>query len=274
MAAATLRSIGVGAVRAAGLCLLAGLGCSSEPSAARPAGAAAVEAGGPCVFNDACPEGQRCECGDDACACRVGARGTGRSGVDACASGNDCESALCVASDAGSFCSGPCSAGCGDELPRCVDVATLGPICSPAVRAVTGATGAFSGRPFTFDKAYFGYDLGDAGPLATSVELQTGSDGSCPPPKTDPRGTIVLAGLPGTLAARSYAVKATLIGLDPALPLKSTASSVTLTLAALEPCAPPDARTCAFDATVTIAFPEGTVAGTVRAIHCDSMDVR
>lgn len=256
------------------------LGCSSEssPSTAAPTpdAAAAVEAGASCVFNADCPSGLRCTCVDAACTCQVGARGAGKSGVDACASGDDCESGLCVegAPSAGLVCSGPCAAGCGSKLPRCVNVAGLGEICAREPAASTGAVGKLSGKTWAFDKAYFGYDLSDAGPTATSLELQAGSDGSCPPPKKDPQATIVVAGLPGELAAQSYDVKATLLGLDPSLPIKSTATGVKLSLGNLEPCAPPVDRTCAFDATVTLTFAEGTVVGTVRAVHCDSMDAK
>ncbi|MBK7398605.1 MAG: hypothetical protein IPJ34_20480 [Myxococcales bacterium] len=140
----------------------------------------------------------------------------------------------------------------------------------------TGATGSFAGRTWAFDHAYFGWDLGDAGPVATSLELHAGSDGSCPPAEEGSAGDGGGERPPGALAAASYpGLKATLLGLDPALPLKSSATSVTLSAAALEPCAAPDAaRACAFDATVALAFAEGTIKGTVHAIHCPSMDVK
>lgn len=259
--------------------LVAAVGCGATPTA-EPVDAAGVDAGadvaeasGPCVFNQDCPDDQRCDCTSSACRCAVGARGTGKAGVDPCTSPLDCASGLCVEATSGSVCSGPCDAGCGDKLPRCVDVATLGRIC---VRpSPTGATGTFGGRTFTFDRAYFGWDLGEAGPVATTLELTAGSDGACPPPKKDPLGTIVVAGLPFAVTATSYpGLTATLLGFDTALPIKSSAKSVALSLAALEPCTSPATGTCAFDATVNLSFAEGTVAGTVHAVHCASMDVK
>lgn len=262
--------------------LLLALSCSSAP-AGTPAGDAAgeggdasldvVESGAACVFNRDCPDGQRCDCSSAGCRCAVGARGTGKAGIDACSSPLDCASGLCVEGTAGSVCSGPCDEGCGDKLARCVDVATIGRICARALP--TGATGAFGGRTFTFDHAYFGWDLGDAGPVATTLELHAGSDGACPPPKKDPQGTIVVAGLPGLLAAKSYpGLTATLLGFDAALPVKSSAKTVSVALAALESCPSPSTGTCGFDTTVDLSFAEGTVAGRVHAVHCPSMDVK
>ena len=254
------------------------LGCSSDPpaSASTPADASAVETGAACVFNTDCPIGQRCDCTADGCTCQLGARGTGKAGVDPCSSALDCESGLCVDAATGMVCSGPCAAGCGDKLPRCVDVATIGKICAREPVAATGAVGKLSGRTWTFDRAFFGYDLGDAGPTATALELHAGSDGSCPPPKKDPQATVVIAGLPGKLAATSYpGSKATLLGFDPALPIKSTATDVKVDLGKLEACAAPDAAlSCSFDVSVSLVFPEGSVTGVVRAIRCPSMDTK
>lgn len=258
--------------------LLAGVGCSSTNAppteAAIDGGLDAVEVGAACVFNQDCPDGQRCDCGaETGCRCAIGPRGTGKAGVDPCASALDCASGLCVEAASGSVCSGPCAGGCGDKLPRCVDVATIGRICARALP--TGATGTFGGRSFTFDHAYFGWDLGDAGPSATTLELHAGSDGTCPPPKKDPQGTIVVAGLPGAVVAKGYpGLTATLLGFDTALPIKSSAKSVTLSLASLEPCAAPPTSACGFDAKVDLVFAEGTVTGTVHAVHCPSMDVK
>lgn len=251
-------------------------GCSSsESSPAAVVADAAPEAGAACVFNRDCPTGQYCDCTIDGCTCRVGARGTGKSGVDACSSAGDCESGLCVEGTSGFVCSGPCDAGCGDKLPKCVDVASLGPICAREPASPKGATGTLSGKTWAFDRAYFGYDYGDAGPTATALELQAGSDGSCPPPKKDPQATIVFAGLPSNLEARSYPVKATLLGFDPALPIKSTETGgKPITLAGLQACSGDTTRVCAFDLGVSLVFPEGSVTGTVRAIHCDSMDAK
>jgi hypothetical protein len=248
--------------------------CSSseQPSAAPvDSGGTEVATGGACVFNDDCPESQRCDCVDAACACHEGARGTGASGVDACMTGADCASGLCVEGTSGFVCSGPCDAGCGAKLPKCTDVAGIGSICTREPSS-SGAEGSFSGKTWAFDHAYFGFDY--SGTSATSLEIQAGSDGSCPPPKKDPQATIVVAGLPGTLAAMSYpSIKATLLGIDPALPLHSTATEVNLALSSIRDCAGADTFPCTFDVTVDLAFAEGTVKGTVHAIHCASMDV-
>jgi hypothetical protein len=258
----------------AGLLLL---GCSSSSSApSAPVDAGSTDASAACVFNADCPESQRCECLSEVCACRDGARGTGQAGVDACTTGNDCESGLCVEAASGFVCSGPCDAGCGDKLPRCTDVATIGRICTREPASVGGAVGTFSGKTWSFDRAYFGFDLGDAGPTAPTLEIHAGSDGTCPPPKKDPQATIVVSGLPGALAATSYPdLKATLLGFDPALPLHSTATSVKVDLSSIAKCAAPDAAlACSFDASVTLAFAEGNVVGTVHAIHCASLDAK
>ena len=114
----------------------------SQPDAGLPRDGGAVpdaglaDGGGsgntPCAFNRECANSERCECANGDCACHQGARGTGRSGVDACVDGNTCASSLCVEGrDGGYWCSGECSTGaeCGAELPRCADIAFVGRIC-------------------------------------------------------------------------------------------------------------------------------------------------
>lgn len=91
-----------------------------------------VATGGACNFNRECAATDRCECIDFTCACRPGARGTGKNGVDACTSGNDCASSVCTeGSDGKDYCSDECvtAADCGEKLPRCLDVTGLGRIC-------------------------------------------------------------------------------------------------------------------------------------------------
>lgn len=86
-----------------------------------------------CTFNTDCPTGERCECDEQTgCFCKVGARGTGKSGVDPCKSGDDCETALCNEGTDGSFyCSGPCESDsdCQSKLPICSNIAFLGKVC-------------------------------------------------------------------------------------------------------------------------------------------------
>ncbi len=255
------------------------VGCSSEPSnqVAADAGSSAA-----CVFNADCPAAERCECALDGCTCQPGLRGSGKSGVDRCSSGDECETGLCVEGpDAGSepsfVCSGPCSAGCSGDLPVCSEVAGLGPICvrePPATAA--GPSGSLSGVEYTFAHAFFGHDLGSATPMATRVELHAGWSGGCPPPKTDPQATIVVAGLPGELDPKityDTGLSATLLGFVSALPLSSKATAVKVGVDAVEPCAGVAKGACAIDLGVSLVFPEGSVAGKIRATRCTSMDV-
>ena len=89
-----------------------------------------------CAFNADCQASLRCGCADGACLCESGVRGAGRSGVDSCVDGNDCDTALCVEGQPASggatfFCSGPCDVDddCGAALPTCADIAFVGRIC-------------------------------------------------------------------------------------------------------------------------------------------------
>jgi hypothetical protein len=113
---------------------------SSDASTNDAADGASTNVDGPgaegatCSFNRDCHLALRCECNETTgCACKTGARGTGKNGVDPCASGNDCTSSVCVEGppDAGSFCSDECktSSDCTGVLPVCTDVAFVGRIC-------------------------------------------------------------------------------------------------------------------------------------------------
>lgn len=87
----------------------------------------------PCAFNRECPAAERCACDETAgCACELGPRGDGVRGVDACASGDDCASSVCLEGPGGAYvCSGECEGDgdCGGALPICSDVALVGKIC-------------------------------------------------------------------------------------------------------------------------------------------------
>ena len=92
--------------------------------------------GGPgavCTFNADCQATARCECSESAgCACQAGVRGTGRNGVDTCATGNDCASALCVEGPGSLYyCSDAClsDSGCTGALPMCLDISLIGQVC-------------------------------------------------------------------------------------------------------------------------------------------------
>jgi hypothetical protein len=93
------------------------------------------EAGAECAFNRDCQAALRCECSEaSGCACAPGARGTGRNGLDACDSGDQCASSLCVEGpDPGeSICSDACktNADCTGKLPRCITISGIPePIC-------------------------------------------------------------------------------------------------------------------------------------------------
>ncbi len=96
---------------------------------------AADEGGGPgsaCTFNRDCSSTTRCACVDGDCKCEVGPRGKGKSGVDLCKDGNDCESSLCLEGTGDVLtCSGECvvPGDCGPKLPVCSNIAIIGTIC-------------------------------------------------------------------------------------------------------------------------------------------------
>ena len=104
----------------------------SAPDVSRVDGGEAMSSRSLCAFNRECPSNERCECDEAAgCFCILGARGEGALGA-ACASGNDCQSALCLEGPGGALmCSIECSASedCGGDLPLCADIAFVGRIC-------------------------------------------------------------------------------------------------------------------------------------------------
>lgn len=119
---------------------LPGQDASNDAGLDAPRDANTRDANGPgmanavCSFNWDCQSALRCEC-DEAtgCACKPGARGAGRNGIDPCTSSNACASAVCVEGppDSGSFCSDECgtSADCVGKLPQCKTIAFVGRIC-------------------------------------------------------------------------------------------------------------------------------------------------
>jgi hypothetical protein len=111
-----------------------------DEDGATPDAGVARDASGPgavgevCSVNRDCQLALRCACDEvKGCACAAGARGTGRSGLDPCTTGDTCASALCIEGppDAGSFCSDECvtSADCRGQLPLCATIALVGRVC-------------------------------------------------------------------------------------------------------------------------------------------------
>jgi hypothetical protein len=91
-------------------------------------------AGADCEFNRSCKMGLRCECTAGNCACKPGARGAGRNGIDSCVDGQDCGSSICIQPAVGSYCSDECktSSECGPKLPVCKLVfGFTSKICAP-----------------------------------------------------------------------------------------------------------------------------------------------
>lgn len=95
------------------------------------AGAAMIDVGAgamACFLNSECAATERCDCvAEGECFCMTGTRGTGVNGVDACESGNDCASGLCVEGPTSApspmYCSDDCSgdSDCTGMLPRCLN---------------------------------------------------------------------------------------------------------------------------------------------------------
>lgn len=88
------------------------------------------KAGTECVFNHDCQLALRCSaCDAGYCFCEPGARGTGKNGIDACDSGDQCASSLCVEDT----CSDECQTkdDCTGKLPRCVSVPGYATFCAP-----------------------------------------------------------------------------------------------------------------------------------------------
>lgn len=91
----------------------------------------AGQANAVCEFNRDCAMGLRCECADGDCLCKTGPRGEGRAGVDACTTGNDCGSSICINDE---ICSDECltPADCGPKTPRCIAISGFSvKICAP-----------------------------------------------------------------------------------------------------------------------------------------------
>ena len=237
----------------------------------------AREGGGACAFNRDCVASERCACSEaDGCRCAPGARGAGVAGVDRCASGNDCASALCLEGPGGvALCSAPCAspAECPASLPRCVSVSTVGRICArdPSATVDAGAGTALTAR---FGSATGGFDRAQHGVVGTDgvlVEAHFGGDPACPTMSSPtPRRTLVLSGVragrPG-VQTRADGVSATLLdfGGDLTSAPLARATSIEVTPRAID-------RGASVSLEITATFPGGTVTGSFVAPHCASLD--
>lgn len=252
-----------------------------SPDAARddaPAVDAAMgEGGGACTYNADCIASERCECSEaDGCRCAPGARGAGVAGVDGCASGNDCATALCLDGPGGAMlCSTPCAAAaeCPAALPRCISVPTLGRICARDPSAVADA-GAGTGLTARFGTATGGFDRaqhGVAGADGVYIEAHFGGDPACPTMGSPtPRRTLVLSGVRAGrtgVQTRADGVSATLLDFGGEL---TSAPVARATAVSVMP------RTIDRGVTVSLelsaTFPGGTVTGSFVAPHCPSLD--
>lgn len=109
-----------------------GLDAKADAKAGRDANGPG-EAGAECVFNHDCQLALRCSaCDAGYCFCEPGARGAGDNGVDACDSGDQCRSSLCVEET----CSDACESNddCTGKLPRCYTVPGFAKFCAPPSR--------------------------------------------------------------------------------------------------------------------------------------------
>ncbi len=239
------------------------------------------EGGGACSFNRDCIAAERCECDETlGCRCVPGARGTGRAGLDRCASGNDCASALCVEGTGGAMlCSDACTAAaeCPAALPRCVNIASVGRFCArdpdagvtPSDGGTVGPialTARFGSATGAFDRAQHG----TSGTDRVYIEAHFGGDPACPTMASPtPRRTLVISGLRATTAVQTRAdgVSATL--LDFAGELTSApllrATAVTVTPRTVD-------RGVSVSVEFSATFEGGTVTGTFTAPHCASLD--
>ncbi len=290
------------------IALLLGLSaCHADPTAAPPpppappygarahtpgaAGAAvpaapALDGGGRCSFNRDCIPAERCEC-DEAtgCRCAPGARGLGLPGVTACASGNDCASALCVEARTGSLCSDACAtdSDCPAALPRCLSISGVGRFCArdpsrdAGVDAPPGCEGACATTTLqaTFGSRRGAFERAQHGRLASGrllVEAHSGGDPACPTMSSPtPRRTLSLRGLRATADAtpQTEADGLTAVLFD----FGGDLTSAPLLRASAVRVVPRGYTANGYlSLEVTATFPEGTITGGLFAPHCDSLD--
>ncbi len=262
----------------------------TTPDDAAATGLDATTPGGACSFNDDCPADQRCACSNGDCACEVGPRGTGVSGVTACTDGNDCASALCIEGPGNDLvCSSACenSTDCPPTLPRCLSVPFVGSFCArdPAtagdagVSSDAGVAGCTGDCATTELQAVFRDGSGDFtraqhGVVAATgnirVEAHFGGDPACPEEQSpSPDRTMIVTGITTAMRTQTDAdgVRATL--LDFRGDLTSTpvlrAIAVSVTPRFVQP-------GTAVSYEIEANFPQGTISGGLYAEHCTSLD--
>ena len=238
----------------------------------------ALDGGGRCSFNRDCIPAERCECSETAgCRCAPGARGVGVSGVTACASANDCASALCVEGSGGaSLCSDACATGadCPAALPRCLSISGVGDFCARDPSAPDGGadgtalTAMFGARSARFERAQHG----NSGADRLLVEAHFGGDPACPTASSPtPRRTLAIRGVRATADAtpqtEAEGVAAVLFDFGGDL---TTAPLLRATAVRVVPRA--YERNGRVSLTVTATFPGGTITGELVAPHCASLD--
>lgn len=246
----------------------------------------ALDGGGRCSFNRDCIPAERCEC-DEAtgCRCAPGARGLGLPGVTACASGNDCASALCVEARTGSLCSDACAtdSDCPAALPRCLSISGVGRFCArdpsrdAGVDAPPGCEGACATTTLqaTFGSRRGAFERAQHGRLASGrllVEAHSGGDPACPTMSSPtPRRTLSLRGLRATADAtpQTEADGLTAVLFD----FGGDLTSAPLLRASAVRVVPRGYTANGYlSLEVTATFPEGTITGGLFAPHCDSLD--
>lgn len=237
-----------------------------------------VMLGGICSLNRDCMASARCECASGDCRCMEGVRGTGRSGEARCASGEDCESALCVDGNNGMLCSDACvtNVDCPPALPRCITIGALSlSLCARDPNAPPGdggtfntaLTATFGARSGPLDSARHGRQ-GSAG---VYVEAYLGGDPACPESTSPtPRRTLVINGIRTKVSAvqtQASGLRAVLLDFAGELLTAPTARATAIEVTPRELGAGSRVR---FDLRVT--FEGGTIVGSVDAPWCRSLD--
>jgi hypothetical protein len=237
-----------------------------------------VGLGASCSLNRECAANARCQCASGDCRCMEGPRGTGRSGVARCTSGDDCESSLCVDGNNGMLCSDACTsnADCPPALPRCITLGALSlSLCARDPNAPPGdggtyntmLTATFGARGGPFDSARHGRQ----GTNGIYLEAYLGGDPACPEANSPtPQRTLVLTGLRTNVTGvqtSATGVRAVLLDFSGGLIATPTARATMVEVTPQELGAGTRVR-----ADIRVTFEGGTITGVVDAPWCRSLD--